>query len=187
MQPRSLTYSLPGAANFVTQIYLQYLRRFTCLAKARNKMQKIVKENQNPIETLPWWCIEYEWREDKGCPRSHLSRPETSTWNLSFLYLPDIPQLFVCRHMHNSVLTKRCKPIYISQKSPCVEIHNECSNSRIERQNTYWVYYCRLSVLSHDLTLTNWRSVHDLFYLWLISFTCCDACDKFQVWSEQLS
>ena len=79
-------------------------------------MQKIVKENQNSIETLPWWCIEYEWREDKGCPRSHLSRPETSTWNLSFLYLPDIPQLFVCRHMHNSVLTKRCKPIYITQK-----------------------------------------------------------------------
>ena len=33
-----------------------------------------------------------------------------------FLYLPDIPQLFVCRHMHNSVLTKRCKPIYITQK-----------------------------------------------------------------------
>ena len=43
------------------------------------KMQKIVKENQNPIETLPWRCIEYEWREDKGCPRSHLSRPETAT------------------------------------------------------------------------------------------------------------
>ena len=95
MQPRSLTYSLPGAANFVTQIYLQYLRRFTCLAKARNKMQKIVKENQNSIETLPWWCIEYEWREDKGCPRSHLSRPETSTWNLSFFISARYPPI-VC-------------------------------------------------------------------------------------------
>ena len=49
-----------------------------------------------------------------------------------FLYLQDIPQLFVYRQMHWSVLTQCCKPIYITQTVK-INLHTMC-------RNTQWVF-----------------------------------------------
>ena len=119
--------------------------------------------------------------QSKLCPGGALSMnggrtrdvPE-ATW-VGQRLPPEICLFYICKISPNCLYVDRCISLfwldaankYITQTVK-INLHTMCRNT-------------------HALTLTNWRSMHDFVYSWLISFTYCDARDKFQLWSEQLS
>ena len=76
------------------------------------RCKKLWKKIKTQSKLCPGGALSMNGGRTRGVPEATWVGQRLPPEICLFLYLPDIPQLFVCRQMHKSVLTRRCKPRY---------------------------------------------------------------------------